>query len=90
MAANSTVHSPKIRTDSTVNLPQATISDHDATSAYREGAVAARQGAHSFSCPYIDSLEHAVKYTAWMDGFNSIDPVRCEFPRKHFPPHPPT
>lgn len=79
MATIAATHSPKVRTDLTVDFLQPAVPDDDVTSAYRAGAVAARQGAYSFSCPYIDDLANAVKYSAWMDGYNSIGSTRNEF-----------
>jgi hypothetical protein len=66
-----TPHSPRIRPDAAVNIPQISVSEGEVTFAFREGAEAALQGAHSLSCPYLNDLQNAAKYAAWMEGYGS-------------------
>lgn len=67
-----TAHRSSIRPDNAVNILQVSVSEVEVISAYREGADAARHGAHAFSCPYLNDLENAAKYAAWMEGFSSF------------------
>lgn len=69
MGDGTTAHLAKIRSDAMVDIPQISASEVEIIYAYRQGAEAALGGAHAFSCPYLDDLENAVKYAAWMEGF---------------------
>jgi hypothetical protein len=71
MGDSMTAHLSRIRPDSTVDIPQISVSEVEISSAYREGADAALRGVHAFSCPYLNDLENAAKYAAWMEGFAS-------------------
>lgn len=68
-----TPHCPRIRPDAAVDIPQISISEVEVISAFREGADAALQGAHALSCPYLNDLQSAANYTAWMEGFGSYE-----------------
>ena len=72
IGGGTTAHVVKIRPDATVDIPQLSVSEEKIISAYREGADAALSGAHAFSCPYLDDLENAAKYAAWMEGFDDV------------------
>lgn len=65
-------HFPKIRADNAVDIPQMSVAEVEGISAYSEGVDAALNGAHAFSCPYLNDLENAAKYAAWMEGFGSF------------------
>jgi hypothetical protein len=67
--AGTTPHLAKIRPDTMVDIAHRSVSEAEVISAHREGADTALSGAHAFSCPYLNDLENAAKYAAWMEGF---------------------